>query len=128
MAYGRLAVLLLVLGMVTPLDAAEPANQRPDAATAAQLVKSGAVLLDVRTQEEWDEGHVKAARFAPWQTLELSSAALPKDKNTPIVTYCRSGARAQLAAQKLRGLGYTRVVAMEGGLADLEAAGVKVEK
>ncbi|MGQ0587533.1 MAG: rhodanese-like domain-containing protein, partial [Gammaproteobacteria bacterium] len=81
-----------------------------------------------RSEEEWREGHVKGARFAPWQTLTAAFPALPKDKNTRIVTYCRSGARALLAARKLQGFGYTRAVAMTGGIADLEAAGMKVEK
>lgn len=139
MASRPLLALLLMLGMVTAAEAADPkaagrvaalvaTGQRPDAATTAQLVGAGAVLIDVRSEEEWQEGHIKAARLIPWQSLGATSAGLPADKNAPIVTYCASGARAQVAVLKLRGLGYTRVVALEGGFADLEAAGMKVEK
>ena len=134
----RIVAALLFLAMTPALEAGEPkaedriaslvaADQRPDAATTKELAKGGAMLIDVRTDEEWKEGHVKGAKLAPWQTLELSSPVLPKDKAAPIVTYCRSGARAQLAAQKLRGLGYTRVVAMTGGFEDLKAAGMPTE-
>ena len=107
-----------------------PAQPKPvDAAAVAQLVKDGAVLLDVRTQEEWDEGHIKNARHVPWQMLTAASPGLPADKNAPIVTYCRSGSRSQLALQKLRGLGYTRAVAMtQGGFEELAGAGMQVEK
>jgi rhodanese-related sulfurtransferase len=103
------------------------ADQRPDAAAAAQLVAAGAVLLDVRTDEEWREGHIEGARLIPWQALELSSPGLPADKDAAIVTYCASGSRAELAARKLRGLGYTRVVAMTGGFQDLLDAGMPSE-
>ena len=126
MAYRYL--LLLALGLLMSPDApAGPETVAP--ADVAQLAKDGAVLLDVRTQEEWDEGHIKGAKLATWQTLTAASAGLPKDKNAPIVTYCRSGARAQLAAQKLRGLGYTHVVSVAGGgFEELEEAGMKAEK
>ena len=128
MAYRHFASALFILGVLMAPDA--PAEtQAVDAAAVARLVKDGAVLLDVRTQEEWDEGHIKGARLVPWQNLVATSPGLPADKNTPIVTYCRSGSRSQLAVQKLRGLGYTRAVAMtQGGFEELAGAGMKVEK
>lgn len=143
MVYRTLAAFLLVLGVVTSSAAADSkaaaaadriagliaADQRPDAATTRQLVGAGAVLLDVRTEEEWQEGHIRGARLVPWQTLTASSSGLPADKSTPIVAYCRSGSRSQLAVQKLRGLGYTRAIAMtQGGFEELADAGMKVEK
>ena len=128
MSARRLVAAFLVLGVVMSPEAPAGPDTVPPSAVA-QLAKDGAVLLDVRTQEEWDEGHVKGAKLATWQTLTAATPALPKDKNAPIVTYCRSGARAQLAAQKLRGLGYTRVVSVAGGgFAELEEAGMKTEK
>jgi phage shock protein E len=123
MVLRSIAVFLLVLGVVT----VAVADERPDAAATVQLVKAGAVLIDVRSEEEWREGHVKAARLIPWQSMVATSPGLPADKNAPIVTYCAKGSRAQLAAQKLRGLGYTRAVALEGGFEDLKAAGLPTE-
>jgi rhodanese-related sulfurtransferase len=85
-------------------------------------------MLDVRSEEEWKDGHILGAKFAPWQTVE-ASPALPADKNAPIVTYCVAGVRAQKAALKLRELGYTHVVAVDGGgYQELVAAGLHPEK
>jgi len=120
MVFRSVAILLLAVGVVT----VAVADERPDAAAAVQLVKAGAVLIDVRSEEEWQEGHIKAARLIPWQTMVATSPGLPADKNALIVTYCAKGSRAQLAAQKLKGLGYTRVVAVDGGFQDLAAAGM----
>jgi phage shock protein E len=127
MGHRYAATALLALGALMSPDApAEP--KAVDAAAVAQLVKDGAVLLDVRSEEEWQEGHIKGARLVPWQTLTATSPGVPADKNAPIVTYCRSGSRSQLAVQKLRGLGYTRAIAMtQGGFEDLKAAGLPTE-
>jgi len=102
-------------------------EQRPDAAGAKALVKAGAVLVDVRSQEEWGEGHVKGALFLPVREVESKAASKLPDKNAPIVTYCRVGSRAELAAKTLRMLGYTHVTAMTGGFEDLKAAGLPTE-
>jgi len=100
---------------------------RLNAADAALLVGEGAVLLDVRTEEEWQEGHIACARLVPVQSLVATSPGLPADKDAAIVIYCASGARSLLAERKLRELGYTRVVAMEGGFEDLKAAGMPAD-
>jgi len=65
------------------------------------------LLLDVRTAEEFAQGHISGAVLSPYDQLE-SSFAEP-DKSRPIVVYCRSGRRSAIALATLRGMGYLNV-------------------
>ncbi|MFO0562675.1 MAG: rhodanese-like domain-containing protein [Polyangiales bacterium] len=70
-----------------------------------EKVKNGALLLDVRTPEEFREGHVAGAKNIPVQELARRLNELgPKSQH--IVLYCRSGGRSAAAAQLLKGQGY----------------------
>lgn len=69
---------------------------------------SGAVLLDVRTPEEYREGHIPGSRNLPLQTLQQVTGLVP-DRNTPLFVYCHSGARSGQAAGLLQRMGYTQV-------------------
>jgi rhodanese-related sulfurtransferase len=82
------------------------------------------ILLDVRTPEEWDQGHIEGATLLPLQELETRAASeMPKDAE--IVVYCRSGNRSAQAAEYLAGAGYTHISDM-GGIQDWVAAGLPV--
>ena len=76
-------------------------------ASARELVKQGALLLDVRTPGEYAEKHIPDAVNIPVQELESRMAELPRDR--PIVVYCRSGHRSARAATMLKTAGYTSV-------------------
>lgn len=65
--------------------ATQPAPGKVDGATAHQLVSQDAVLVDVRTPEEYAAGHVEGAVNVPVDAIEAGSAALPRDK--PVVVY-----------------------------------------
>ena len=74
------------------------------------LVSSGALLLDVRTEDEFNDSHIPGAVFLPYDEINAASAAkLIKTLDTPIVVYCRSGRRSDIAAKTLIKLGYTKV-------------------
>jgi rhodanese-related sulfurtransferase len=82
------------------------------------------ILLDVRTPEEWADGHIDGATLIPLQELEARAASeLPKDAD--IVVYCRTGNRSAQAADYLVGAGYTYISDM-GGIQDWQAAGLPV--
>lgn len=93
-----------------------------DPALARRLSRDdGALLIDVRTQEEWDEGHIEGAVLIPIDELpdrmgEIEGAA-GGDKTKPIVVYCRSGGRAGRAKQSLLDAGYENVSNL-GGVSD----------
>lgn len=74
------------------------------------------VLLDVRTQEEFDAGHIPGAVCLPHDTI-TEDHPLPYDKEAEILVYCRSGRRSALAAEKLAELGYENVADF-GGILD----------
>lgn len=76
---------------------------------------TGAVLLDVRTPEEYAGGHVAGSRNLPLQAIIRVEEEIP-DKDTPVFLYCQSGARSRRAAAFLKKIGYARVKNI-GGLA-----------
>lgn len=73
----------------------------------------GAVLLDVRTSQEYMEGHVPESKNVPLQTIETITA-LVKNRETPLYVYCYSGARSNQAVQLLQRMGYTKVTNIGG--------------
>lgn len=75
----------------------------------------GAVLLDVRTPQEYAQGHIPGSKNIPLQTLHDAEGAI-QDKGTPLYVYCQSGARSSQAASLLRQMGYTNVTNI-GGIA-----------
>ena len=72
-----------------------------------------AILLDVRTWEEFSNGHIDDAVNIPLQTIENVKSEFT-DKNVPIFVYCRSGVRSATAAQELVNMGYRDVYDIGG--------------
>ena len=68
----------------------------------------GAVLLDVRTPEEYSEGHIPESKNVPLQTLDRVRTVV-ENKDTELFVYCYSGARSRQAAAALGQMGYTKV-------------------
>lgn len=68
----------------------------------------GAVLLDVRTPDEYREGHIPGSKNVPLQSID-KVAGMIDNKSTPIFVHCLSGARSRQAAAVLQQLGYTNV-------------------
>lgn len=67
------------------------------------------IILDVRTQEEYDDGHIIGAICVPNETIMDSEPEALPDKEQLILVYCRSGNRSKQAAQKLADMGYSNV-------------------
>ncbi len=70
------------------------------------LSTEGAVLLDVRTAEEYAEGHIEGSQNIPLQSIEQAERII-KEKDTPIFVHCRSGGRSAQATAILKRMGYT---------------------
>ncbi|MDY2558374.1 MAG: rhodanese-like domain-containing protein [Candidatus Faecousia sp.] len=79
--------------------------------------EEGCIILDVRTREEYDQGHIPGAILIPDTEIEAKAADLLPDKDQLILVYCRSGRRSKLAAQSLADLGYTNIREF-GGILD----------
>ena len=69
---------------------------------------SGAMLLDVRTPEEYRSGHIPGSKNIPLQTIDRVGA-VAENKDTALYVYCQSGARSRQAAGMLKQMGYTNV-------------------
>ena len=89
------------------------------AADAKARMDSGdtIIILDVRTQEEYDAGHIPGAILVPNETIVDKQPKLLPDLDAEILVYCRSGNRSAQAAKKLIAIGYTNVVDF-GGIID----------
>jgi len=82
------------------------------------------VLLDVREQDEWVQGHIPGATWIPRGFLESKIEDAVPDRDTPIVVYCAGGARSAFATRSLQTLGYTNVQSMAGGYSRWKGSGL----
>jgi phage shock protein E len=98
------AVVVVVMVMVLSARAAG------DSATAKKKIAGGALIIDVRTANEYAAGHLDGATNIPYDAIGGRIAAVTTNKAQEIVVYCRSGGRAGAAQKTLQGLGYTNVV------------------
>jgi len=103
------------------VDAGGPAEVVQLAAVEARgflASHPGALVLDVRNPDEWDDdlGHIEGARQIPLPELESRLAEIEGWKEKPIVCVCRSGRRSQSAAELLRSSGYRQAMNLEGGM------------
>lgn len=125
-------LLFFVIIFLLSVTACGPAGNSPDGESEEQtgfyqkigaeqalvmIEKENVTLLDVRTQEEFDEGHIETAILFPNdEIMEKAESALP-NKDAAILVYCRSGNRSAQASKALVELGYTNVYDL-GGLKD----------
>ena len=79
--------------------------------------QEGYIILDVRTQEEYEAGHIPGAILIPYDQIEQKAGELLPDKDQLILVYCRSGRRSKIAAETLVALGYTNIQEF-GGIID----------
>ena len=79
--------------------------------------EEGYIILDVRTQEEFDQGHIPGAILIPDTDIKTKAEEMLTDKNQLILVYCRSGRRSKLAANDLVDMGYTNIREF-GGIID----------
>lgn len=75
------------------------------------------VILDVREQYEFDEGHIPGALLIPYTEIESKAEEMLPEKDKLILVYCRSGRRSKIASESLANLGYTNVYEF-GGIID----------
>lgn len=90
--------------------------ERMDASQAKEKMGEGAVVLDVRTSEEYAQGHIEGALNVPLDQIDTIDS-LVSDKDQSILVYCRSGNRSAKAAARLVELQYTKVFDF-GGIQD----------
>jgi sulfur-carrier protein adenylyltransferase/sulfurtransferase len=99
-----------------------------DASRARELVDAGAaVVVDVREQDEWDEGHIPGAVHIPRGYLESRIERAAPDLSGQVLLYCSAGNRSAFAAKTLEEMGYEDVVSLAGGFTDWKRNGFPIE-
>ncbi len=120
--------LFLVLGVLTGCVAKGGVYEDVNAAEAIKILETpGTFLLDVRTEGEYQAGHLANATLIPVQELEQRLADLPADKERPVLVYCRSGNRSVSASKILGQQGYKKVLNLKGGIQEWTRQGLPVE-
>ena len=120
----KLVFLLLAVMMLTACGQDKENDQGAvyvniTAEEAKQIMdtEEGYIILDVRTQEEYDQGHIPGAILIPHTEIEARAEEVLTDKDKLILVYCRSGRRSKIAAEALAELGYTNIKEF-GGIID----------
>lgn len=119
--------VVLIVGAVylltnTPQDRGMPATV--SVADAAQRFEGGAFMLDVRTEAEWNQGHVEGAVLIPLDQLSTRVSEVPADRDVLII--CRSGNRSGQARDLLRAAGLKQTTSVGGGINAWIANGLPV--
>ena len=98
--------LLSLLSLSIVPHAANAADQQPQ--VAWEKIAAGAMVLDVRTPEEFAAGHLANAVNIPFEQVAAEFAKRGIAKDAPVVLYCRSGRRSSIATEALVAAGYTQ--------------------
>ena len=97
------------------------------AAESGKRVETGdAILIDVREESDWREGHADGARHLSRGAIELEIEEQIPDVTKPIICYCGGGSRSALVAESLQKMGYENVRSMAGGIKAWVAAGLPI--
>jgi rhodanese-related sulfurtransferase len=116
-------------GVVTLVDECNQLGPRQGEVTADQayqLQENGALILDVRSREEWSEVRIPGAKLIPLDELPGRLNEIPLD--IPVILQCRSGNRSQQGLGFLMNVGFSNIISMRGGIQDWMAAGFSIEK
>lgn len=120
----KILLLIVAVAWVAPLSAHAVGTKPTEKAVAAQPAKAKGVWIDVRTPEEFSQGHLRNAFNIPVNEITAKIKQVSPDKNAPVNLYCRSGRRAEAALKALKKEGYTNVT-NHGGYEDLLKKGLK---
>jgi rhodanese-related sulfurtransferase len=101
-----------------------------DVTTVSKIIETtnNLQILDVRTPQEFEEGHLKNAVNKNWYDSNFSSKLENLDKSKPILIYCKAGGRSTRASEKLTEMGFKKVLNMEGGIDQWSVSGFPTEK
>jgi rhodanese-related sulfurtransferase len=109
--------LVLVVALVHELRARTASFASISPSEAVRLVNSGAVLVDIRTREAFDAGHIAGAKNVPGAAIADGAKPLERFKDKAVIAYCDSGMTAGAAARHLGRLGFAKAYNLRGGLA-----------
>jgi thioredoxin len=120
--------LILFAALFLSACSSNGGNPVLDAKTFSEKLKSttNAVLLDVRTEEEFAKEYIEGALLADWNSDDFQRRIDAIDKNAPVFVYCLSGGRSSNAAAAMRKQGFKEVYELQGGIMKWKSAGLPV--
>ena len=128
-----MTILFLVLALIIVFVVANKINNRGiisvNAQEAQELVKDPAVaILDVRTTQEFEQGHIQGAKLMPVAQINNRINELASLKDRKILIYCHSGNRSRAASRILIKNGFKNVMHFQGGITAWIDAGLAINK
>ncbi len=136
-----LSILLALSLAPAPAQNTNPAPAAPASATPPKLTRdvnaaqfdqlrasTNAVILDVRTAEEYAEEHLPGAILLDYRSRDFAEKVAKLDKSKEYLVHCAGGGRSTQACTKMESLGFTNLVNLEGGLSAWKEAGKPVTK
>lgn len=121
--------LLIALTLLSTATFAVDPVKHVQSAEAATIVAEGkTVIVDVRTAEEFKDGHIKGAKNIDIMSDDFEAQLAKLDKSQPTLVHCQAGGRSSRALKTFEKLGFTQVIHLDDGFGGWEAAGKPVEK
>jgi phage shock protein E len=112
------------VGLLAGCSSNNEATKKVDPVEFSEVIaQPGVIILDVRTPEEFNAGHIPNAININVAASNFSSEVSKLDKNATVAVYCRSANRSAVATNEMADLGFTDMYDMQGGIIDWEAAG-----
>lgn len=123
-------VVLACLWISSLVKSAVSSVKHVDSRLAVELInKQDAVVLDIRSADEFDRGHIVNAHHLPLAQIEQGNTTeIEKHKTKPVIVVCESGTRADPAASKLIKAGFQQVFLLKGGLGQWRAENLPLTK
>lgn len=121
-----LALIMIVVALfASGCSSSSTVTQLSVEETASLLASppDGLVVLDIRTAEEFNSGHIAGAEMIDFYSPSFKSQLAELDRDTPYLMYCRTGNRSGQASKIFDELGFTNVSELKGGIVDWQAAG-----
>lgn len=112
------------VGLLAGCSSNNEATKKVDPVEFSEVIaQPSVIILDVRTPEEFNAGHIPNAININVADSNFSSEVSKLDKNATVAVYCRSANRSAVATNEMAELGFTDMYDMQGGIIDWEAAG-----
>lgn len=123
-----ITLVALLLTACSGTSQSKEGQDLPPTTFAQKLKEQPGVVLDVRTPEEYTEGHLPNAQLLNFYDEQFRQKLEQLDKNQTYYVYCRSGGRSSRAVALMRELGFKKVYNLKGGIMDWQASQLPIER